>query len=76
MWASHSRLEPVKRVAKMMKNYLYGILSYFRHRITNAMAEGMNSKIATVQKMTYGYRNMKHMKIAIYFHCGNLDMRF
>lgn len=75
-WAIHSRLKPVRDVAKMMKNYLYGILSYFTHRITNAIAEGMNSKIATVQKMAYGYRNMEHMKVAIYFHCGNLDMRF
>ena len=75
-WAIHSRLESVKDVARMMKNYLYGILSYFTHRITNAIAEGLNSKIATVQKMAYGYRNMEHMKTAIYFHCGNLDMRF
>jgi len=29
-WASHARLEPVKKVAKTMKNYLYGILSYFK----------------------------------------------
>ena len=53
-WASHSRLNPVKKVARMMKHYLYGILSYFRHHITNAMAEGLNSKISTVQKMSYG----------------------
>ena len=75
-WASHSRLEPVKKVARMMKNYLYGILSYFRHHITNAIAEGLNSKIATVQKMAYGFRNREHLKTAIYFHCGNLDMSF
>ena len=73
-WASHSRLEPVKKVARMMKNYLYGILSYFRHHITNAIAEGLNSKIATVQKMAYGYRNKEHLKTAIYFHCGNLQL--
>ena len=76
MWALHSRLAPVTRVAKMMKHYLYGILSFFKHHITNAIAEGINSKIATVQKMAYGYRNKEHMKTAIYFHCGNLDMGF
>ena len=72
--ASHSRLEPVRKVAGMMKHYLYGILSYFRHHITNAVAEGLNSKIATVQKMAYGYRNKEHLKTAIYFHCGNLKL--
>ena len=73
-WASHSRLEPVKKAARMMKRYLYGILSYFRHHITNAIAEGLNSKIATVQKMAYGYRNKEHLKTAIYFRCGNLQL--
>ena len=58
----------------MMEHYLYGILSYFRHHITNAMAEGLNSKISTVQKMSYGFRNREHFKIAIYFHCGNLQL--
>ncbi len=75
-WASHSRLKPVIEAARTMLHYLYGILSYFTHRITNAMVEGMNSKIATVQKMAYGYRNLEHLKTAIYFHCGNLDMKF
>ena len=75
-WASHSRLKPVIEAARIMTRYLYGILSYFRHRVTNAMAEGMNSKIATVQKMAYGYRNHENLKTAIYFHCGNLDMSF
>lgn len=62
--------------ARTMLHYLYGLMSYFRHRVTNAMAEGMNSKIVTVQKLAYGYRNLKHLKTAIYFHCGNLDMGF
>ena len=35
---------------------------------------GMNSKIAIIQKMAYGYRNREHFKTAIYFHCGNLKL--
>ena len=73
-WASHSRLNPVKRVARMMKHHLYGILSYFRHHITNAMAEGLNSKISPVQKMSCGFRNREHFKIAIHLHYGNLQL--
>ncbi|EQD78084.1 transposase IS204/IS1001/IS1096/IS1165 family protein [mine drainage metagenome] len=71
-WATHSRLEPIIKKAKMIKNHLAGVMAYFIHRITNAIAEGMNSKIATIQKMAYGYRNKEHFKMAIYFHCGNL----
>jgi nitroreductase len=33
-----------------------------------------NSKIATVQKRACGYRNPNHFKIAVYFHCGGLNL--
>jgi hypothetical protein len=65
----------VKRVARLMFCF-YSIPSYFKHHITNAIAEGINSKIATVQKMAYGYRNRENLKIAIFFHYGNLEMWF
>ena len=32
----------------MVKEHLYGVLNFFTHRITNAVAEGLNSKIATI----------------------------
>ena len=49
-------------------------MAYFVHPITNAIAEGMNSKIATIQKMAFGYRDNEHFKTTIYFHCGNLQL--
>ena len=73
-WATHSRLDPIIKKAKMIRDHLSGVMAYFTHRITNAVAEGMNSKIATIQKMAYGYRNKEHFKTAIYFHCGNLQL--
>ena len=32
----------------MIRDHLSGVMAYFTHRITNAVAEGMNSKIATI----------------------------
>ena len=49
-WATHSRLPPVVKVAKMIKNHLSNVLTYFDHRITNATSEGLNSKIQTIKK--------------------------
>ena len=46
---------------------LFYSVAYFTHRITNAVAEGMNSKIATIQKMAYGFRNKEHFKTAPIF---------
>jgi len=73
-WATHSRLEPVVKVAKMVHRHLDNVLTYFKHRVTNAASEGLNSKIQTVKQMACGFRNADHFKIAIYFHCGGLDL--
>jgi transposase len=73
-WATHSRLAPMIKVAKLIAGHLRNVLTYFTHRITNAVAEGLNSKIATVQKRACGYRNPNHFKIAVYFHCGGLNL--
>jgi len=73
-WATHSRLKPVIEKARMFRKYLSQILTYFRYRITNAVSEGLNSKIETIRKMAYGFRNREHFKTAIYFHCGGLNL--
>ncbi len=73
-WATHSRLEPIRAAAEILKRHIANILTYFQHRITNAVSEGLNSKIQTIKKMAYGFRNKDHFKIAIYFHCGGLDL--
>ena len=73
-WATHSRLAPMIEKAKLLERHLPNILTYFKHHITNAVAEGLNSKIATVQKRACGFRNRDNFKIAVYFHCGGLDL--
>src|SRR6266700_3165851 len=73
-WATHSRLTPVVSAAKTLQVHLRNILTYFRHRLTNATAEGLNSKIQMVKEMACGFRNREHYKTAIYFHCGGLDL--
>ena len=73
-WAKRSRLEPVKKVADMLKNRLSNVVSYCRHPITNGVAEGLNSKIMSIKRKCCGFRNPENFKTAIYFHCGGLDL--
>ena len=73
-WATHSRLAPVIAVARMLQRRLPGILSYFRHRLTNAGSESLNSRIQAVRTAARGYRNREHLKTAIFFHCGGLNL--
>ncbi|MBV8557347.1 MAG: ISL3 family transposase [Planctomycetaceae bacterium] len=53
-WATHSRLKPVVKVARMIQGHLDNVLTYFDHRITNATSEGLNSKIQTIKKTPMG----------------------
>jgi transposase len=49
-WATHSRLKPVIKVARMIRDRLDNVLTYLDHRITTATCEGVNSKIQTIKK--------------------------
>jgi len=73
-WATHSRLKPMIKAAYTFKNHIENILTYFKHRITNSVAEGINSKIQEIKKRACGFRNMANFQDAILFHCGGLDL--
>ena len=59
-------------VARMIKSRLANVVSYCRHFITNAVAEGLNSKIMAIKRRAGGFRNRDNFKKAIYFYCGGL----
>ena len=73
-WATRSRLKPIIQVAKMLKRHLENILSYFRHRITNAMSEGFNSRIQSIKSQARGFRAFENFRTRILFYCGKLDL--
>jgi len=50
------------------------IITYLRHRITNAASESLNAKIQWVKYTARGFRNTQNFIHAIYFHCGGLDL--
>ena len=73
-WAIRSQLEPIKRVARTLRRYWDQIENYFRHRITNAGLEAINTKIQGVKRRSRGFRSRERFKMAILFHCGGLDL--
>jgi transposase len=58
----------------MVKRHLVNILSYYRHPITNATSEAINSVIQTIKKRAYGFRSFPNFRMAVLFHCGGLDL--
>jgi transposase len=72
--ATHSRLKPVIEVAKMLKRHLENILTFIKHRITNAFSEGINSKIQQIKATARGFRNFNNYRTSILFYCGKLSL--
>lgn len=73
-WATRCRLEPMRRVARMVKDHLWGILNAIVLGVTNAGAESVNAKIQWIKDTACGFRNRERFRNAIYFHCGKLDL--
>ena len=73
-WAMRSRLEPVKEVARTLKEHLWGILNAIVLKVNNARSEGINFKIQKLKSRACGYRNRDRFRRAIYFHLGGLDL--
>jgi transposase len=73
-WVNKSGLAPMQKVGGLIQRHLENILTFCHHRITNGVAEGLNSKIMAIKRKACGYRNRDHFKTAIYFFCGGLDL--
>ena len=71
-WAVRSRLEPIKRVARMIKRHLQGVLNAIVAGVSNARLEGLNATIQWLKRSARGFRNRDRFRNAIYFHLGGL----
>jgi transposase len=71
---SRSRLQPLVEVAHMLKRHWETLLTDVRHRITNAVPEGLNSKIQSIKANARGFRSSENYRIRILFFCGKLDL--
>jgi len=69
-----SRLEPMKRVARMLRNHRPLLLNWFRARgeISAAAVEGMNNKLKVTTRKAYGFRTFRALEIALYHSLGHL----
>lgn len=73
-WASHSRLEPMQKFARMIRNHLEGILAWTKLRVSNGALEGMNNKVKAVSHRSYGFRKVATFVTAIWHACGDLPL--
>ncbi|MDI6767477.1 MAG: transposase, partial [Bacteroidota bacterium] len=69
-----SNIEPMKKVAKTLRNYKVGIINIIKYRVTNARAEQFNGAIQKLNHIAHGYRNFDNLRCAVLFFNGKLDL--
>jgi transposase len=72
--ALRSRLEPMTKVARMLRNHQELLLNWFRAKgeVSSGAVEGLNNKIRVVTRRSYGFRTYDAMETALYHTLGRL----
>ncbi|GHU46390.1 ISL3 family transposase ISMac21 [Clostridia bacterium] len=59
-------IEPLKVFARTLKRHFDGILNYFNTRLTNAIAESINTTVKRIKRVACGMRDMRSFIHRIY----------
>jgi transposase len=73
-WANRSRLEPFRKLAKTVKEHFEGILAYIPERLNNGRTEGMNGKIRTITRRSFGFHSSSNLIALIYLCCSGIAL--
>jgi transposase len=74
--ASRSWQEPVKKLAKMVREHLDGLLNWFDYPVSTGPSEGLNSRIQAIKSAARGFRSFDNYRTRILFYLGDLDMGY
>lgn len=64
--ADLSGIPALRQAAKTLWKHLDGLLNYFDHRINNGKAEGINNKIKTMKRQSYGFHDVEYFTLKLY----------
>jgi len=69
-----SRIDPMKKVAKMLQSHRDLILNYFKARklFSSGIIEGLNNKAKVTMRKSYGFRTFRVTELALYHSLGKL----
>ena len=73
-WAAHSHLKPFEKLARTVNEHSEGILAYVQTRLSNGRTEGMNGKIRTITRRSYGFHSAENLIALIYLCCSGITL--
>ncbi len=63
-------IKEFEETIKTIIRYFYGIINYFKYKITNSASEGYNTKITVIKRRAYGFRDLEYFKLKILQSCN------
>jgi transposase len=75
-WCSNvlrSKVEPMKKVAEMVRSHLEGILAWVDSRQTNGFLEAINGLFQAAKRKARGYGRFRTIRMIIFLIAGKLD---
>lgn len=63
--ADESGIRQMRQMAKTLLSHRSGILSWWKHRINNGRMEGINNKIKTLLRQTYGLKDERYLVLRL-----------
>lgn len=63
--AAWSQIPEMKAFAKTLRQHWFEILNYHEYEITTGPLEGLNNKIKTLKRQSYGFRDQEYFKLKI-----------
>jgi transposase len=69
-----SRIEPMKKIVRSLRQHRELILNYFRAQklISSGVVEGLNNKAKVTMRKSYGFRTFRALEMALYHSLGKL----
>ena len=68
-----SKVEPMKKVAALIRRHLDGIVAWARTRQTNGFLEALNGLFQAAKRRARGYGTMETIRTVIFLLAGKLD---
>jgi len=73
-WATHSRLEPLRNFAWLLRRHQDDILAYFDLHIDNGAVEAMNNNAKSVSHRAHGFRTAAWFSTVLLHALGHLPL--
>jgi len=73
-WAERSRLEPFKKLAGTIREHFEGIIAYVQTKLSNGRTEGMNGKIRTITRRSFGFHSASSLIALIFLCCSGISL--